>query len=186
MSNVPFWESAPQLWDTVKIGPYTLPGIAKVQGSVARRIETISAQGNEYSTQTDLGYDGAKITVTLRLWLQEHLDSYAAIAQHIRPAAALGNKPDPLEVIYPAIAILGVRAMTLMKMTIPEPTQDKGVYQATLDFEEFITKLGKPTKNKTKTLTTAAGSEQAASASISGYNYAQKPSAAPPAPPGKK
>lgn len=139
--KVPYWESAPLLWDTVIIGGLKMPGIARVSGGIGRKINTQAIPGDESGgTQTDLGYDGGRATITLKFWTQEHLDTFGLFADKYRPKKD-EEKPAPLDVIHPALAVVGMRSLTLEKLGLPEPTSSPGVYEAVLDFLEFIPEI---------------------------------------------
>lgn len=145
MSQTPYWGDAPLLWDAIKLGGITLYGVARPSGGISRRINTQPIAGEDSGgTTTDLGYDGAKVNVTVKMWRQEDLDAFQQFADQFRPRKDEA-KPNPIDVIHPAINMLGIVSLTVEKIGIPEPSSEAGFYEVTIDFIEFIpeTKKGK-------------------------------------------
>jgi len=156
VSSIPFVDSAGRLWDTVKIGKYTLPGIATPRGTIARKVDTADVAGEDGATQTHLGYDGAEVEVTLVMWTQAQWDTFTTLARELRPRKGEKN-PSPVEVIHPALTALQITNLTLEKISIPEPGAVKGTMESKLSFIEFIPekkraskkgKIGSKTGNK--------------------------------------
>lgn len=139
--SVPYWEDQPRLWDVVKIGGIALPGVAIPTGGVGRKIDTAEVPGSDTgATQTDLGYEGSAVTVRVRMWTQAHLDAYAQIVKKFRPRRG-ESKPKPVDVIHPALAVLEIRLLTIQRMGVPEPSQEAGIYEASIEFLEFISEV---------------------------------------------
>lgn len=148
---IPYWGDSPELWDVVKMGGIKMPGTARVTGKVSRKVDVQPIPGDESGgTQTDLGYEGAKINVTVRMWTQAHLDAYEMFASHFRPKKD-DKKPAPIDVIHPALGVVGIRSLTVIDVGIPEPAQQPGMYEATVELIEFISEVKKG-KGEAKTL----------------------------------
>lgn len=127
----------------MKLGGIRMPGTARVSGKVARKIDVQPIPGDDSGgTQTDLGYEGAKVTVTVRMWTQAHLDAFSTFADRFRPKKD-ESKPNPVDVIHPALGVLGIRSLTIESIGLPEPGQTSGVYEASIELLEFIPEIKK-------------------------------------------
>lgn len=155
MGKVPFWADSPFPWQQVRINGETLPGIATVTGDVGRKVDTAQAPGNDGGTFTHLGYEPAEVEVKLVLATPEHLEAFTRLAPTIRPRK--GEKsPKPVNVYHPALELLGIRSLFLMKIGIPEPGSVKGTYEVKLGFAEFIPEYHRNTRTTTPTTTGGA------------------------------
>jgi hypothetical protein len=149
--QVPFWGTAPDIWDRVFIAGYELFGIAKVSGSIKRRSDHKAPKGINIGTTTYLGDAAAEWTVALQMWTGEHLQVYErlltflrrmqpALTQTAQQRSVVSKFPGvPVEVRSPALDLFKIRAGHVLEYSIPEPDAQREVYTATMHFREFDT-----------------------------------------------
>jgi hypothetical protein len=85
----------PERWDTVFFDGSPLPGIAKVNVDAARKMDSRSAPGANGARLLDKGQEPAKVTIVVRMWLEEHFAEWARVMpslhyreERVRPTAA--------------------------------------------------------------------------------------------------
>lgn len=192
MGKVPFW--APQdgqynrkavdesLWSKVKVAGIMLPGICVLTGEMGNKVDTVPVPGSDGDTMTHLGYDPAQVEVTIQLWTKDQLALYIKLVkEHLRPRQLGASKePRPVTVEHPALEIFSIRALYLMRITLPSPSGEPGVFESKLTFTEYFRKVEHhQKKSKAKKVD---GAPVGGNASIIGLPTAIKPSAAPPKP----
>lgn len=161
MGNTPFWaphdgqynqKAADEaLWSKVKIAGVSLPGICVLSGAMGNKVDTVPVPGTDGDTMTHLGYDSARVEVTITLWTKAQLALYVKLVrEHLRPRKLKPNQePKPVTVEHPALEIFQIRSLYLMEIGIPEPSAKvKGAYESKLTFAEYFREV---TKSKSKT-----------------------------------
>lgn len=124
-------------WDFCWIGTARVPGLVTVEVSLERRVDSQLVPGESGSSQTHLGYGGAKVTIKAVMWTRKHLEQFRFLAKAIMPRKG-ERDPAALKVSHPALAIWSITALTLMRVRGPERGQEPGIWEAELEFEEFI------------------------------------------------
>lgn len=143
-------------WNVVKIAGTPLPGRAAVRGSLGNKVDRKKVPGQDGDTMTHLGYEPAKVEVTLVLWSEDQLRAFEKIVPILRPRKLPGNQePKPVTVYHPALEIYGIRALFLMELGLPEPGQAAGTYEVKIQFAEYFKEVEK--NNVTKGATVAKG-----------------------------
>jgi hypothetical protein len=147
---VPFWSDSPDAWDTVVIAGRSLPGICKMKGKIVRRVDRKNSTGTNGATITYVGDDVAEFEVTVRMWNDTHLASYAALIAFLRDrqspddanglgatiASGASSKlvvklnekrgyskfpMAPVAVEHPTLTLYRVRAAHILEYSFPEP-----------------------------------------------------------------
>jgi hypothetical protein len=75
-----FWEDSPDLWDSLYLGESPLPGIARVNATHGRKLDSKSAPGSNGARIVDKGYQPAKVEIVLRMWRREQLEAWQRLA----------------------------------------------------------------------------------------------------------
>ncbi len=81
---VPFWGDSPETWDTVVIAGRALPGLCKMTGKVTRRVDKKNATGTNGATITYTGDDVAEFEISVRMWTEAHLSTFAALLSFLK------------------------------------------------------------------------------------------------------
>jgi hypothetical protein len=134
------WVDAPDLWHTVQLGVganfVTLPGVARVKGSLGRKLDARSAPGADGGTIVDKGYKLAPVEIEVLLWTDEQ---YTAWRQASLPLVARrGRQRLPLTIVFPALNDLGIYEVYLEDITALEPSgQARGAWECTVKLLEY-------------------------------------------------
>lgn len=128
-------ESSP--WDEVGLGGYTLYGRCTVRGSFSRKIDLKNAPGSDGGTLTDLGYEPARIDITLQLWTADHWQTWQQVASAIRPRPGKGVG-SPLDITHPALSVYGIKSVYVVGMSLPIDSGTPGVKEVTISCIEWL------------------------------------------------
>lgn len=82
---VPFWDDAPDAWDTLSLGGTTMPGLATVQGRVSRKMDTRSRAGADGARVRDRGYEPAHLEIHIKVWTREQLQELTEVLAALHP-----------------------------------------------------------------------------------------------------
>jgi len=119
-TGVPFWGDQPESWDRVILGGQELPGLAEVDGEISQRLDRKKVPGQNGETVTHLGWEPTAVDITLELWTAEHLRRFVELADIIKPKFQKGP-PKPVDIYYPALEAFRIRAVTIVKCSLPKP-----------------------------------------------------------------
>jgi len=83
--GVPFWDEAPEAWDTLSLGGLTLPGVATVSGQAGRKMDTRSRPGADGARVRDRGYEPARLQIQIKTWTKDQLAELEAAIAELHP-----------------------------------------------------------------------------------------------------
>lgn len=150
MTRIPDWNEAPELWDSIRLGGFTLPGRAEITGgSLGYKEDIVQADGDTNVKVNTLSYRPAELEITVSMWEQAHLDKYAAIMKAYAPRKKLDRRP--IEVLHPWLEIYGVTYLYIFDMDLPTKV-GAGLYEAKLKLREFWDKPETPEGAGVKTV----------------------------------
>lgn len=151
--DVPFWSDSPDAWDTVIIAGRALPGVCRMKGKVVRRVDRKNSTGTNGATVTYVGDDVAEFEITVRMWNDVHLSTYAELLAFLRDkqspddANGLGSTiatgsssklvvkvnekrgyskfpMAPVAIEHPTLTLFKVRAAHVLEYSFPESVGD--------------------------------------------------------------
>jgi len=155
--SLPWISDDTLLWDTLIIGGEVWPGVPTVTVEATRAVDLQKKKGDDGANLVDQGYEPAKVTLTLRLWMQDQWDELQRLLPTVHPRRKGGIRT-PVDIVHPATQLVGVRQIYITK--IGSPTADKGVLTIVLDAVEWFPQP-KPAKAKTKKSKAATGGADA-------------------------
>lgn len=128
----------PDPWERVELGGFRLPGVARISGGLGRKLDVKNGSGDG-ATITDTGYDPARFSIELRMWMEYHLTAWEqVVAQLLKPRGTRpGRRPEPLDIRHPALNVHGIKSAFLERVGILEPAEH-GIWTTTLQFLEFM------------------------------------------------
>jgi len=121
--GIPYWEDAPELWDTVRIAGENLPGNAKVTGDVVRKLTKSNAKGVDGATITDDGADPTDIEIEIVLATREQWKAYQRIVPLLDPNVGKGSAT-AVDIVHPALALHKIVQVYVERVSIPIPGSD--------------------------------------------------------------
>lgn len=151
--GAPFWGDYPGLWDQVQLAGIILPGLARLSGDLEHRVDRRRIPGQDGERITHLGCKPAEIEITLRMWTEEHLNAFSSLAPVLRPQPKAAA-PDPVDIVHPATHLYGIKAIQVLRISLPVPVGDGDVYEVKIRGVEFVP-LRKGAKSKVKTPTSS-------------------------------
>lgn len=118
------------------LGAVTLPGIIKVDADRSNKFDVKSAPGVSGATITWQGYEPAKVTITIKMWLEEHLEGCAKLLKLIEPKASKGL-PSAWKVFHPALQLRNIQEVLVESIKGPNPSDKPGVWEIELSAIEW-------------------------------------------------
>lgn len=154
--SLPFWadrsDAAVKAWNTVTLGPVTLPGTCVVTAEKGREVDTKKSKGKDGPTMKDTGADQGKVTIEVTLATAEQWKEWQRIRPTIDPNRPGGSR-NPLEIKHPEPADRGIQNVYVKSIKGMPPTA-KGGKRYQLDCPEWVASP-KTAKTNTKTLPAA-------------------------------
>ncbi len=135
MGAIPFWDDSDYTWDTVVLGGAVFPGLATVGGDKERKVDIKGAKGSDGCTLTDNGYDGAKVTIEIRIHTREQWDLWQLIFPLIDPRST-STVRNAFALQAPAPNAIGITKVYIKKIGVPE--LKAGVLAIKLDAVEWF------------------------------------------------
>lgn len=114
--GVPFWGDNPNAWDKCVLAGVELPGIANVEPTVEAKVDHKAIPGTHGAKLTYLGYEPAKVKISLTLWTPEQLQAYQELVPLIRPR----EKILPVDIAHPSCALHGITSVKVLKIEGPK------------------------------------------------------------------
>lgn len=131
----PWWNEAGEgqdQWDTLIMAGNTWPGLATISGSgVKRRIDAKKTKGKDGAILKDNGLDLASISISLRIWTAEHWQRFNELLPTVHPKRK-GGVRTPTEIVHPQCNMLGIKAIYISQIQIPDLDRSTGIM--TIDF----------------------------------------------------
>jgi hypothetical protein len=121
-------------WDQITIGSTTFPGVWTIEGGVSRRLDVKTRKGQDGATIKDEGYENALITLTGRFESELDWEAILKGIKELHPRKK-GAARDPLPIIHPSIASLGIEAVYVV--SIKFPTIDGGILTQVIEVLEY-------------------------------------------------
>jgi hypothetical protein len=143
------WTDDAFAWGVCSLGQYKLPGLAKVKPESSRKIDVKAVPGSDGGSITDKGYEGAKVTIELVMWLKSHREALATIIPAISPRKA-GKKREAFDIVHPAAALHGIRSVMIQSIKGPIVGSIEGTKELTIECLEW---MPQPKKNTSVTAT---------------------------------
>jgi hypothetical protein len=156
--RTPFWADgatggAEQLgpappWYRVQLGGVWLPGMCVVRSpGRVRKVLPAAAAGDSAEEITDTGAENAGAQIVCYMWTLEHLKRWEVFLEQLEEQGGSRGDPKALDVVHPGLNLAGISSLYVLGVSIPEPSNRPGMFEATLLATEFRPK--KPGKPKT-------------------------------------
>jgi hypothetical protein len=144
-ATVPFWDDPPNSiepgfslfspWDICFINQQGLPGLARVEGKCHREFDIKKPRGSDSATITSVGQYPGKFDISLRIWTSQQLDNLQSIIPTLKPKR--GVKPTAVDVMHPALTLLGIRSLIIVEVGTLNQTGIPGVREMKINCLEF-------------------------------------------------
>lgn len=141
------------LFDTLILGGDVWPGIATVETTKARDLDTPKKKGEDGNTLEDQGSNPATLKITLRMWLAEHWKELNRLLPTIDPQVKAGVR-SPLDIVHPEPNLKGVNQIYVKQ--INPTTASKGEIVQTFEAIQWFP-APKPVKKTAKSKTSKTG-----------------------------
>lgn len=132
----PHWDLAD--WDQLTLGSTVLPGVWDIEGDASRRIDVKTRKGQDGAIIKDEGYQNAPITLVGQFSSQEHWAAMQKALKEIHPRRK-GAARDPLALVHPAAAALGIDAVYVVSVGTPKRI-GLGIVELRIECIEWIPK----------------------------------------------
>lgn len=134
--SVPFWGDDPDAWGSLVLDETLVLGLAVVDVSIGRKIESKSPAGSDGATVRDKGYEPGRVTITLSLWEREHFVSFQGLLPRINPRSR-PNARAPISISHPACALLGISEVYVERVGGLKPSGEAGLWTTEIHCVEF-------------------------------------------------
>lgn len=124
-------------WDSLQVAGVRFPGIAEVHAYREHRIDVRRQPGSNGALFTDLGAELARVSVRLRLWTDAQLAEFQRIKSFLQPKNLSTGKLEAVDVLHPALDVLGIRSIYFHKVGAPRHAHERGVLEIELEAIEF-------------------------------------------------
>lgn len=131
-------------WDRFSFGDDEVPGVVRVSGVAARKLDVKSAPGVSGGTITDMGAEPVRFDVLVTMWTTEHLNQWSIVAAHIAP----GAKPRAFDVQHPALIMASVTSAYVERVGLLQPGAIAGTFEVRVSCIEWF-----PSPKRTGTVT---------------------------------
>jgi hypothetical protein len=181
VTAIPWPQNSPRIWNTCVLGGKTLPGLCRVQISLAVKLDVKDPAGGAAAGMTYQGEPPAKVGITCRVWTPEQW----VLLQQVLPAlrvrvARKAGAAEPLQIVHPKATLWGIRAVSIQNIVDDNGGDRWGdVYELKFDCLEWAP-LPKVPQSVTKTATKALGDQQNAIATVQGATPPSKSGASKP------
>lgn len=134
MAGVPFWGGDPRdgedeknAWDYCWLGDDLLPGIVEDVDvpDGGRDVDAQKAKGDNGVTLKDNGVGAKTVTITLRMWDQEHHEAWKGVRERIDPANP-GNIRKPLTITHPKAVEEKIKGVYVKQIVVSHPSPVSG------------------------------------------------------------
>lgn len=132
-----YWDDDDGSWSQCSLGPYLLPGLAKVTVESSRKLDIKPVPGSDGGHMTDKGYEGAKVTIEVVMWLKMHRDWLLDLLPNIHPRKP-GKKRDAWDITHPGANIHGVRSVMVQRIKGPVVGSIHGTKELTIECVEWM------------------------------------------------
>jgi hypothetical protein len=131
-------------WDTIVLGGETVDAVATARATGKLKQDPKSGAGKNGGSPTYHGRALAPVDITLRYSTKAQHDAIVSLLGRLWPPSASKKKPTPIDVYHPALALLGIKAITIIECGSPEPV-GRGVMQIQIKAQEFNRSKGNAT-----------------------------------------
>lgn len=118
MGAIPYPQEAEAQWNGLILGSNQFPGVWSVEGVSERELEVKPRKGADLARVRDRGYKNAPLTLVGSIATKEDWDSMQPVIRSIHPRKK-GKDRDPLQIIHPAAAYLGVNHVYVQRIHTP-------------------------------------------------------------------
>jgi hypothetical protein len=129
------WEDDPELWDTLQVGPWTMPGVWTVDFSIRREIDVKKAVSTDGARLKDKGYAPPQLTLTGKLTTRDDWNTLQGIMPSIHPRRP-GAARTPFRIVHPKTLLMGITAIFIHE--VDAVTLDNGVLGIQLRSYEWL------------------------------------------------
>jgi hypothetical protein len=142
--TIPSWKDNGNAWDSLILGGLTIPGVAKVSGKVAEKIDVQVVKGTKGAKTVDEGPEPASLTIEIEQ-TKDEASEFEKILDTLHPRKN-DQHAGPLEIIHPSANLLGITSIKIKSISLPQLDSDliKWTIEAIEHFQE-------PKKAKAKT-----------------------------------
>lgn len=134
-------------WDRLVLGPYILPGLARVWVVAAVDVD-VSKQKDKLGkpkepTLTDNGPDPTTIKATVEVFTKKDWEDLTRILPQIKPKKNSTERP-AFDITHPAAALLGLQKVIVKGVSVPPPEAQSLTVEITMQEWFPATALPKP------------------------------------------
>lgn len=130
------WDDDPALWNRFVLNGAEVPGVATVDCSKGRKLDSKSAPGSDGARIIDKGMAPAKFKVTLLFWTNSHWDTMQQLIRENLPSTSATGRA-PVDVSHPTLTVLGIDKAYIEKIDAPKTSNVSGAMQVVIEFIEF-------------------------------------------------
>lgn len=155
MARVPFWADdslEAHAWDFCWLGENNLPGICSVEVDGGRDVDAQKSKGTNGPTIKDEGTEGAKVSISVKMWKAEQHEQWGITLAAIDP---LRNNAvqTPFEIHHPATDERQIKYVYVTNVSASQPAPG-GVRTVQIECRQWFPQP-KPTKTSNKPKTKA-------------------------------
>lgn len=150
MSAFAHWDEAE--WSKLTLGTRVLPGAWEVEGEVARKVDIKEQKDRDGATIKDQGYSNADVTLIGTISTLDDWETLDKALKEIHPRRK-GAAREPLAVVHPALAILGINNVYVLGIGAPQLNAD-GIVSVRIRCLEWLPASKATGKSKGKPLNT--------------------------------
>jgi hypothetical protein len=134
-------------WDVIYLDDLRVPGLVKVDFKRRHRVDIRRANGVDGQSVTSLGYNGANITVRVRLWTpQQWIDFQRFTIPSVQPRPGkVKVRPKSVAVDYPSLAAWGCHQLFVIDVDGPRECEVHGARDIILSCSDTSPQVAVPT-----------------------------------------
>lgn len=143
--SIPSWKDIGNPWDVLVLEGTTIPGVAKVTGKVAEKIDVQVVKGTKGAKTTDEGPEPAQLAIEIEQ-TREEAEEFERILDTLHPRKN-DQHAGPLEITHPSANLLGITKIRIKSISLPQ--LDNDLVKWTIEAIEHFP-APKPAKPKAK------------------------------------
>jgi hypothetical protein len=146
------WDSDPALWQTLQINDEDVPGVAKCEATIGRKIEQDKPSGADGGRLKDGGLELAQIRVVVTYWTADHWAGIQDVIDRLGARRSMSQR-DAVKIFHPSLAVLGISKAVCKSVGSPKPSSTPGAHEITLEFVEYNPPTRGASRARTPTMT---------------------------------
>jgi hypothetical protein len=149
--SIPHPEDDGDIWDTLILGEFNMPGVWAVGGSARREIDVKKPKKQDGARFVDLGYVPAELTLTGRIADVDEWGTMQDALRRIHPRKK-GSAEEPMVCEHPVLSYLGISNLYITEVFAP--TVSDGIIKVSMAALEWVPKPIPKKEPKQKPLAT--------------------------------